>query len=139
MLQYLFDTDHLTLFDHADVRVWRHYANHPLGSVGLGTVSVSETLRGRMAAVARHQNGPLHVQAYTNLIASLSLFQSFTIVPFDSACEGRYRHLRGMRLRIGSQDLRIAAIALVNNLILITRNRRDFGRVPGLRIDDWSV
>ncbi len=119
--------------------MWRHFSSQPLGSVGIGAVSVEETLRGRLAAVARHQNGPLQVQAYANLIASLSLFQQFSIVPFDSACEGRYQQLRGMRLRIGSQDMRIAAIALANNLVLLTRNRRDFGRVPVLTLDDWSL
>ncbi|HEY7313524.1 MAG TPA: type II toxin-antitoxin system VapC family toxin [Gemmataceae bacterium] len=139
MPQYLFDTDHLTLFDHSDVAVWRHFSIQPLGSVSLSAVSVEETLRGRLAGVARHQNGPLQVQAYANLIASLSLFQQFTIVPFDSACEGRYQQLRGMRLRIGNQDLRIAAVALANNLVLLTRNRRDFGRVPALMLDDWSL
>lgn len=139
MLRYLFDTDHLTLFDHSDAVLWRHFSVQPLGSVGLSAVSVAEALRGRLAAVARHQNGPLQVQAFANLAASLSLFQQLPLVPFDSACEGRYQHLRGMRLRIGSQDLRIAAVALANNLVLLTRNRRDFGRVPVLTLDDWSL
>jgi tRNA(fMet)-specific endonuclease VapC len=35
--------------------------------------------------------------------------------------------------------LKIAAVALANNIVLLTRNRRDFSRIPGLRIDDWSV
>lgn len=139
MLRYLFDTDHLTLFDHADVCVWRHYASNPLDNVGLSAVSIAESLRGRLAAIVRHQKGPLHVQAYANLLAALSLFESFPIVPFDSVCEARYQQLRSARLRIGSQDLRIAAVALINNLILVTRNRRDFARVPGLQLDDWSV
>jgi len=129
----------LTLFDHADVTVWRHFSNHPLGSVRISAVSVEETLRGRLAAVARHQNGPLQVQAYTNLVASLALFQPFTIAPFDPACESRYQQLRDMRPRIGSQDLRIAATALATNLVVVTRNHRDFGRIPGLPLDDWSV
>ncbi len=139
MLQYLFDTDHLTLYDHADVAVWRHFLAQPLGAVGISAVTVEEYLRGRLAALARHQSGPLHVQAFTYLLAALDLFQQFPLVPFDSPCEARYQQLRAMRLRVGSQDLRIAAIALVHSLTLVTRNQRDFARVPGLLLQDWSV
>jgi tRNA(fMet)-specific endonuclease VapC len=40
---------------------------------------------------------------------------------------------------IGSYDLQIAAIALVNNLALVTHNRREFERVDGLQLEDWEV
>ena len=37
---------------------------------------------------------------------------------------------------IGSYDLQIAAIALANNLILVTHNTREFERVEGLKLED---
>ncbi len=40
---------------------------------------------------------------------------------------------------IGPYDLQIAAIALINNLTLVTHNTSEFGRVPGLSLDDWEV
>ncbi len=40
---------------------------------------------------------------------------------------------------IGASDLQIAAIALANNLILVTHNTREFERVDGLQLEDWEV
>jgi tRNA(fMet)-specific endonuclease VapC len=43
------------------------------------------------------------------------------------------------RIRIGTQDLRIAAITLSVNRILVTRNRKDFDKLPNLRLEDWTI
>ena len=39
----------------------------------------------------------------------------------------------------GTMDLRLAAIALSQNLTVLTRNLRDFGRVPGLKVEDRTL
>ncbi len=139
MLRFLLDTDHLTLFDHGHPQVRQRYVAEPPTSVGISVVTIQEYLRGRLAALSRHQSGPQQVQAYAKLLTSLLLFQLFPQVPFDQPCEDQFQQLKSLRLRVGSQDLRIASVALVNNLILLTRNRRDFALVPSLVLDDWSV
>jgi tRNA(fMet)-specific endonuclease VapC len=45
--------------------------------------------------------------------------------------------LRKQRIRIGSQDLKIAAIALTRDALLLSANLRDFRHVPGLRVENW--
>jgi tRNA(fMet)-specific endonuclease VapC len=43
------------------------------------------------------------------------------------------------RVRLATMDLRIGAIAIASGLVLLTRNMRDFGRVPGLITEDWTA
>jgi tRNA(fMet)-specific endonuclease VapC len=40
-------------------------------------------------------------------------------------------------VKIGSMDLKMASIALANNALFLTANRRDFEKVPGLRFENW--
>lgn len=46
--------------------------------------------------------------------------------------------MRREKIRIGTQDLRITAIAISNDAVVITRNMRDFSQIPNLIIADWS-
>jgi tRNA(fMet)-specific endonuclease VapC len=50
-----------------------------------------------------------------------------------------FRELREQKIPIGTQDLRIAAISLSENSILVTRNYRDFSQIPNLRLQDWTI
>jgi tRNA(fMet)-specific endonuclease VapC len=95
-------------------------------------------IRGRLAILARRSEGEARVRAYAKFMETVLFFASIPVVPFDLACEQKFQELRSLRLRVGSQDLRIAATALAGNLTLVTRNRRDFERVPELLIEDWS-
>jgi tRNA(fMet)-specific endonuclease VapC len=78
-----------------------------------------------------------------NLENLRNFFGDFVSLPFDGqAAEvcGRIRaRLRTLGTPIGAYDLQIAAIALANNLILVTHNTREFERVDGLQVEDWEV
>jgi tRNA(fMet)-specific endonuclease VapC len=60
------------------------------------------------------------------------------VLAFDHRCLEQYDALRSQDVRIGTLDLRIAATALVHKLTMVTRNTKDFARVPGLQIEDWA-
>lgn len=96
-------------------------------------------VRGRLAILARRSEGEARVRAYAKFMETVAFFNSIPVLPFDEACEQKFQELRSLRIRIGSQDLRIAATVLVSNLTLLTRNRQDFIRVPDLSIEDWSL
>jgi tRNA(fMet)-specific endonuclease VapC len=139
MLQFLFDTDHLTLYQHKHPPLMQRLAAYPPDAVGICPINIEETMRGRLAILSRVLIGTKHIQAYGHLVAAEQMFRLFPLVPFDSASENRFQHLRAARLGVGTLDLKIAAIALTNGLTVLTRNRSDFGRVPGLTLADWSV
>src|SRR5262245_14570810 len=139
MLQFLFDTDHLTLYDHRNAAVVQKYNRQPVQTVGISAVTVQEYLKGRFAVLNRHPSGPLHVQASSRLAASDQLLKKFPIALYDQAADNQYQQLRTVHRRIGAQDLKIAAVALVNRVTLLTRNRRDFSQIARLALDDWSV
>jgi tRNA(fMet)-specific endonuclease VapC len=60
------------------------------------------------------------------------------VLPFDLDAANRFFDLKQARIRVGTMDLRIAAVALERQFIVLTRNTVDFERVPGLKIEDWT-
>ena len=56
--------------------------------------------------------------------------------PCDSAGH-QPRQYSSARVRIATRDLKIAAIALTSKALLLTANRLDFEKVPGLRFENW--
>lgn len=70
-------------------------------------------------------------------------FNQFTILPFDEQAAALCGQLRAelmvLGTPIGPYDLQIAAIALVNQLTLVTHNTREFTRIRGLQIEDWEA
>lgn len=139
MLRFLFDTDHLTLYSHRHPQLMPRMAVQPPDAVGVSAVAAEESMRGRLAALSQARTGFMRILQYRHLLESLDLLSQYLLVPYDQVSENHFQQLRSLRLKVGTQDLKIAAVALANNVVLLTRNRRDFGRVPGLRIDDWSV
>ena len=78
-------------------------------------------------------------QIYNRMALTVEALAGWQVLPLSRAALTRHRLLIGQRLNVGSNDLKIAATALELNATVITRNLRDFGRVPRLLCQDWTV
>jgi tRNA(fMet)-specific endonuclease VapC len=105
----------------------------------LSVVSFHEQVLGCHSYVARARHSADLVRGYGMLGRLLSDYAAVSVLPFDAAAAARFDGLVAQRVRVGTMDLRIAAIALAHGLILLTRNTRDFCQVPGLVTEDWTV
>ena len=138
MIRFLLDTDHISLHERGHPPLRARFEALSPDSIAVSVVTVEEALRGRLAALSRRSAGEARERAYAKLMETVRFFGSIQVVLFDARCEQQSQALRSQRVRVGAQDLRIAATALAHGCTLVTRNRRDFGRVPGLPIEDWS-
>ena len=81
-------------------------------------------------------------QLERNLVLLARFFSQFSILPLDEQAARLAGQIRASLAvsgtPIGPYDLQIAAIAMANNLILVTHNITEFSRVNGLQIEDWE-
>ena len=136
---YILDTDSVTFQQNGREIIIRRLQSVPANSVYTTVITAYEQIRGRMATINRVQEGKDLVRAYEQLQATLRYFSVVNVLPFTSVAAHRLEKLRAEKVRIGTHDLRIAAIVLSVNGILITSNRRDFDEVSGRIIEDWDT
>lgn len=79
------------------------------------------------------------LEAYRRLRRHFENYRQVQVVDFDEAAFAEFENLRRARIRIGTMDLKIAAIVLSRGATLISRNLADFRQVPGLNVEDWAA
>jgi tRNA(fMet)-specific endonuclease VapC len=120
--------------------VEQHVREHSSDLVSIPVISIQEQLDGWHSLLRRARTRYDEALAYDLLSAILvPSWSQFGVVPFPESAILRFEQLVALRLNVGKMDLRIAAIALEYGAVVVTRNQRDFGRVPGLMIEDWTV
>lgn len=112
--------------------------NRRLDSIAANKIAVCSVVKAELFYGSKRSNNP---QKSLN-IQQLFLYQ-FVSLPFDDNCAEIYGQIRADLTKIGtpisSNDIQIAAIALANNLILVTHNVSEFSRIDGLKFEDWEV
>jgi tRNA(fMet)-specific endonuclease VapC len=114
-------------------------AEHAADLVTVTIISVEEQFTGWYSLLRRPQPPERLAAVYQRMTDAMIFLAGLPIVTFREAAILRFEQLRAMRLNVGTMDLRIAAIALEEGAVVVTRNIRDFGRIPNLEIEDWSI
>jgi tRNA(fMet)-specific endonuclease VapC len=137
----LLDTDHVTVLRYADdprcVALEARLQAVRDDVVTTTVITLEEQMRGWLAEIGSQRDVARQVTPYENLAKLARFFSRWDIVPFDARAAAEFEYLRKQRVRIGTPDLKLAAIALVRDALLLSANRRDFERVPGLRFQNW--
>jgi tRNA(fMet)-specific endonuclease VapC len=138
MSLYAFDTDCLTLLLRGQAEICRNATAHDPAELALPIITVEETLTGWYSQIRRAKKDDQLVRAYTALQQAVEFCSHVRILPFDLESLRLFHELHSHNPRLGKNDLRIAAIVLAHDAVLITRNSRHFKNLPGLRLEDWS-
>jgi len=107
--------------------------------LAITVISVEEQMRGRLAELKNARTLTALAAAYLRLTETMGALKKLPLLTFTDTAAVRYGELFRLKLNVGKNDLRIAAIALENDAVVVTRNVRDFGRVPDLVIEDWTL
>jgi tRNA(fMet)-specific endonuclease VapC len=138
MALYILDTDIVTLLHRGDPNVVARIAAHPPSDVVTTAITVEEQLSGWYTYL-RQATRPSDIETgYTRLIQAVADLATLPMLTFTVAAIAEYDRLKALKLNVGKNDLKIAAIALESGSVIVTRNVRDFGRVPGIAVEDWS-
>lgn len=142
MSLWVLDTDTVSLFIEGNpLTIERAAARFP--EVAITIITVQEIFNGWAGKINDPSQSNKLVWLYTKLWRTTEFFKQVTILNFTEAAQTYHQRLlaenKSLAKKRLEKDTRIAAIALANNAILVTRNQKDFAQIPGLLLEDWTT
>ena len=141
-MRYLIDTDHISLTQRPpgpDLAAFlAHCAVHPASDIVYCVVSFHEQAAGAHSYITRARTAAELIRGYELMSGVLTTYTNKVVLPFDGSAHAVFDQLAAAKVSVKTMDLRIAAVALANGLVVVTRNTADFAKVPGLTVEDWT-
>ncbi len=138
MSLHVLDTDTLSLLQDGHPAVVARVATCAAEDLAITVVSVEEQLSGWYRRLRRAKKPEELAKVYDRLTKAVRSLSRLPILSFSEAAIHRCKGLQASKLNVRKMDLCIAAIVLEARAIVVTRNVRDFKRVPNLLVEDWS-
>ena len=139
MSTYLFDPNTLTLLQRRHPVLIANMGRHIGHEIAVTSVNVEETLGGWFSLLRQARTNADQAKAASRLANSVANLSQFPIYAITDASLERFDRLVKLKLNVGRADLKISALALEMGAIVVSNNLRDFGRVPGLIVEDWTI
>jgi tRNA(fMet)-specific endonuclease VapC len=140
---YMLDTDHFSILQRKAgaeyLRLSTWMAQFTPVDFACCVVGLHEQVVGAHAFLNQAKNSARLIRGYELLGRLPRDYLAFPMLPFDAPSATIYDGLLAQNLGVKTMDLRLAAVALSRNLTVLTRNLRDFGRVPALKIEDRTA
>ena len=137
----ILDTDHVTVLRYPEDVRHNLLSNKVKAAADQGVVltviTVEEQMRGWMAKIHKAKTPDEQIHPYERLASLVHFLAKWQIEAYDSAAVEQFKKLKKLKINIGTQDLKIASIALSRDAVLLPANLRDFEKVPGLRVENW--
>ncbi len=139
---FVLDTDHLGIIQNRTEPEFSNLSGrmrqHRLEDFFVTIVSFQEQVAGWNLYIQRARDVPGLVRGYAMFQQVLADFARLNVLPLTTDAGSAFIGLRKSGVRVGTMDLRIGSIALVNGFVVLTRNTIDFGKIPGLHVEDWT-
>jgi len=139
----ILDTDHMSLLERSGSPPTQNMETRlrqlPSEEICTTVISYEEQLRGWLAMLAKAAKLKAQIEIYGRLKSQLNNYCGLIVLTFDENAAAAFARLRKENPRLGTMDLKIAAIALSQNATLLSRNRKDFGQIAELKLEDWTT
>lgn len=137
---FVLDTDHVSILQRAESDAaieLRDRLDASSIQVVTSIVSAQEQVRGRLSVLKRNRDVRADIYSYERLKELFDFYANWILLPWNEAACDAFEDLKQQRIRVSTMDLKIASIAIANDAVLLTRNTRDFERVPDLEFENW--
>jgi tRNA(fMet)-specific endonuclease VapC len=138
---YIVDTDHLSLIQRGGAEgqcILARFAALHQNELFVTVITYEEQIKGWLKVLSAAKRPEDTAFGYLGLQQTAQDYCKIKMLSFDRASIQQFEQLRSSYRRLGQNDLKIAAIAIVQNAILLTRNQRDFAPIVELCSEDWS-
>ena len=138
----ILDTDSLSLLDRENILestvVRNSLERFAPEEIFTTIITFEENMRGWLAFIARSKTAEQQIYAYAKLHRFLKSYRETQVVDYDEKAVGVFQDFKAQKIRVGTMDLKIAAVAVSRNAIPVSRNLSDFMQIPKLVVEDWS-